>query len=1140
MIGGLDELRSGLEKGFVDKSILSNPLYIPELLINDRSKEKKVLSTILTELESCQEFWFSVAFVTSSGVATMINSFLELAERGVKGKILVSQYLNFSEPEALRKLLRLPNIELKIVTVGNFHSKGYLFTRGNIVDLIIGSSNLTAGALCVNKEWNLKVTATTESHIICAAIEEFASEFDGATPVTNQFIEDYKVLYDHQRAARKQQEVFLENIGDRTFVPNKMQEAALNNLTQLRQSGIRRALLISATGTGKTFLSAFDVQKFNPKRFLFVVHRANIAHAAIRTFRHVFGEKISMGVYSGSAREIEADFLFSTIQTISKENHLAAFEKDHFDYIVIDESHHSGAESYRRLLDHFEPKFLLGMTATPERTDGFDVFQLYDHNIAYEIRLHQAMEEEMLCPFHYYGVTDISVNGKILEEKADFNKLVAFERINKIIERIEQYGCDDGTVRGLVFCSRVDECQALSIEFNSRGYKTLALSGIDDDNERAEAINRLESDSINRLDFLFSVDIFNEGVDIPRVNLIVMLRPTQSAIVFVQQLGRGLRKTENKKYLTVIDFIGNYDHNYMVPIALYGDTSYNKDTLRKLMSQGSGPLPGASTINFDKITKERIYASIDSARLQLRQDLVRDYRMLKYRLGRIPMMTDFLEQEGRDPFHFVSYSKSYFNFVSSVEDKLKGELSTNEIKLLELFSTEINNSKRIEESFILKGLIELGRISIRALNAELKANFEFEVSMETLNSCMINLNFEFVRNKKSIATTNGKEILIDYDLQRSLDNEFFRQFLLDSTLSSIEKYRRAFNKGRFVNGFVLYNKYSRKDVCRILNWPEDISSTVYGYRTKNRLTPCFVTYHKSNQITDSTKYNDHFIDKKTFAWESRSNRKKSSPEILSIIDSKRILLFIKKEDSEGSDFYFTGDVDIASGGIEQGTMDDRTTPVVKFQFVMKQAVDDSLYSYLTQSNISKSDVIQKAGDVVLETHGENQHKDQCPFRILNFDEIEKFINCIPMYDNMVAAGSFSNEQRDAQAEWIQLPMPFKHSKGYFVCKVVGESMNKLIPNGSWCLFREEQEGSRNGKTVLVEHSDIQDPDFGAGYTVKVYHSEKKHARDMELWEHERILLQPKSTDASFKNIVLTGDGPGAFKIIGEFVSVLNT
>ncbi|MCF8342497.1 MAG: DEAD/DEAH box helicase, partial [Chitinophagaceae bacterium] len=319
---------------------------------------------------------------------------------------------------------------------------------------------------------------------------------------------------------------------------------ALENLKTLRGEKKKKALIISATGTGKTYLSAFDAKAFNPKKLLFVVHRLTIAKDSLKTFQKVFGETKTMGLYSGDKRDLDCDFLFSTVQTISKSTHLENFAKDHFDYIIIDETHRSGADSYLRLIEYFNPKFLLGMTATPERTDGNDIFQLFDHNIAYEIRLNKAMEEDMLSTFHYYGVSDLIIDNNESENKSDFNLLVSTERVERVIEQANFYGSDNGITRGLVFCSRKKEAIELSTLFNLNGFKTVALTGDSTEEERAKSIEKLESDNLNeKLDYIFTVDIFNEGIDIPKINQIIMLRPTESAIIFYSAIGQRIEKS---------------------------------------------------------------------------------------------------------------------------------------------------------------------------------------------------------------------------------------------------------------------------------------------------------------------------------------------------------------------------------------------------------------------------------------------------------------------------------------------------------------------------------------------------------------------------------------------------------------------
>jgi SOS-response transcriptional repressor LexA len=717
------------------------------------------------------------------------------------------------------------------------------------------------------------------------------------------------------------------------------------------------------------------------------------------------------------------------------------------------------------------------------------------------------------------------VDNVYIESKSDFRFLVAEERVERIIEKAKFYGSDNGITRGLIFCSRKNEAVELAKLFNAKGYKSVALTSDNSEEERSKAIERLESDiPSEKLDYIFTVDIFNEGIDIPKINQIIMLRPTESAIIFIQQLGRGLRKVEGKGYLTVIDFIGNYENNYLIPIALYGDTMYNKDSLRKLITEGSRMIPGASTVNFDEITKERIFQSIDSANMRLFADLKKDYNLLKFKLGRTPMMMDFIEHGSRDPFLYVDYANSYYNFILLADKEENHELSGQHLKLLELFSKEINNSKRVEESLILKLLIESGELTVEELKDFILKKYEYTISDATIKSCVANLNFEFVRKEENIIFIRNNSFHFQDEFKSSMENLVFRRFLIDSISYSIHTFDCAYKVDYYNNGLVLYNKYSRKDVCRLLNWEKDISSTVYGYRTHQGVTPCFVTYHKSEAIESTINYNDHFINQSTFAWESRSNRKLESNEIKSVINSKRILLFVKKQDGEGTDFYFLGDVSIVPDSIEQGSMPESRLPVVHFKFKLQQPVLNNLYQYITADRIK---MINKP--LVKSTKSKISANQQT----IEFEQ--EMRNPIPLYDFYAAAGPFSEIQSEKNYKLIEGPENTSNGD-FFACKIVGESMNRVIPNGSICLFKHKVVGSRNGKILLIENRDIQDPDFNSAFMIKTYSSEKIVTEDH--WEHTTIVLRPNSFDSSYKNIVITEQNASAMNVVGEFVRIL--
>ena len=862
----IPELHKSLITGCIDCSAKSLEEYQPKLLLN--SPQSKVLSNIITELKKCDEFFFSVAFVTNGGVAVLIETLKELEKKRVQGKIIVSEYQYFTQPLALERLIGLKNLDVRIISQEqHLHSKGYILRNNKTISLIVGSSNLTQDALCKNQEWNLQITTSSHGSLIMDTFEEFNRLYKCATPVTPEWLETYKQIYKKQHEIEKRvvNEFEEDSIASiRPIIPNRMQSSALESLELLRSEGSKKALLISATGTGKTYLSSFDVKIVNPKRFLFVVHRENIARTVMKSFKRIFGESKKMGILTGSEKDFEADYIFSTIQTLSKPEILKKFSPDYFNYIVIDEVHRSGAVSYRTILEYFNPNFLLGMTATPERTDGYDIFKAFDYNIAYEIRLHTALEEDMLSPFHYYGVTDISVDGKLMDDNTDFNNLVSNERIERIIENSKFYGCDQGRIKGLIFCKRVEEAKELSEKLNLKGYHTIALSGENDEKEREACIERLESDDRqDYLDYILTVDIFNEGVDIPSVNQIIMLRPTQSAIVFVQQLGRGLRKAEDKDYLTVIDFIGNYSNNYLVPIALYGDSSYNKDTLRKLISTGSNLIPGASTVNFDQVSKQRIYEAIDTARVNSYKELKEDYLLLKYKLGRIPSMMDFVEHGSRDPMMYVEKDGSLYAFIDKQENI--GALSPLQIRRLSFFSKEVCDGKRLEETLLLKLLIEKEQVSLGEFTRILRD--EYQIESHSIDSAINYLNGEFhqMSDREKYGSTKYVELSDEGNLSKTkeldelLSSPTFHSHLLDSINFAINRFTYSFDSNQYFNGFSLYHKYSRKDVCRILNWSKDEHSTIYGYKIKSNTCPIFVTYSKREDILPSINYQDYFL-----------------------------------------------------------------------------------------------------------------------------------------------------------------------------------------------------------------------------------------------------------------------------------------
>ncbi|MCD7034138.1 DEAD/DEAH box helicase [Metabacillus sp. GX 13764] len=962
----VDNLAASLYKGFIDQKHTRSGNYRPELLVNNTQSNENVLNTVLEELEKSIDFIFSVAFITESGLATLKSHLLDLKRKGVRGRILTSTFLNFNQPKVFKELLKLENVEVRTTDLKGFHSKGYIFKHETHYSLIVGSSNLTAHALKVNYEWNVKLTSHADGEIIHHFKNQFEEVWDNAHLLTPDWIEEYEKTYTPiarpneinqlvEMPAPYETNTLKEALN---IVPNKMQEAALLQIQAVREAGKDKGLIISATGTGKTYLSAFDVRRYAPKRMLFIVHREQILSKAKSDFLKILGGiESEFGIYSGNNKQTQAKYLFATIQTISKEANLNQFDPEEFDYILIDEVHKGGAASYRRVIDYFQPKFLMGMTATPERTDEFNIYQLFDYNIAYEIRLQEALEEDMLCPFHYFGVTDMVYDGELLDEEVSFSKLVDTERVDHILEKLHYYGHSGERVKGLIFCSRKDEAAKLSFELNERGLRTISLTGENSQEERALAVNKLENGD---LDYILTVDIFNEGIDIPCINQVVMLRQTQSSIIFIQQLGRGLRKHASKEFVTIIDFIGNYKNNYLIPVALSGDKSQNKDNIRRHVKDTSY-IKGVSTINFEEIAKKQIFKAITNSKLTSLKVLREAYTELKNRIGRTPELYDFIQHNSIDPVVIVEEYFNYFLFLKKMKEDVP-LISEYESKVLTMLSLEVLNGQRMHEMVLLDLLMQQEKVSVEQF-AEKLLELNCQISPETLTSVRRVFDLSFftqVSRKKygdqPIVMAEGNKFTFSKQVfERLQNNSYFRRMVEDIIRSAKVKAKRyQCNQLLTIN-----QKYSRKDVCKLLNWENDESSTVYGYKTKHGTCPIFITYHKKSEVEESINYGDEFLSQDLLKWFTRSNRTLESKEVKDIIQADEncidLHIFVKKEDGEGSDFYYLGKAHPDKGNIQQSKMiaDGKELPVVHVHMVMEQPIEYKIYNYLVNGEENK-------------------------------------------------------------------------------------------------------------------------------------------------------------------------------------------
>ncbi|NFT17209.1 DUF3427 domain-containing protein [Clostridium botulinum] len=958
-----DEILKASKTGLINSMINSNLALIPKLIVNDYSKGNKVLNELISELNKCEEFFISVAFITSSGIIPLLETLKNLNKKGIKGKILTTDYLNFSEPKALKKLLEFPNIEIKLYSKENFHTKGYIFKYSDHYKLIVGSSNLTQSALTKNKEWNLKVSSLEEGSLTEGVISEFNDLWNEADELTLEWIYTYEDIYKKQIEYTRKSTV--PSLAQYKLKPNKMQVAAIQSLNKLRENGENKGLLISATGTGKTYLSAFELRNYNPNKALFIVHREQIAKQALNSFKNIFGDTRSMGILSGTSKDLDKDFIFCTVQTLSKDAVLYNFSKDEFDYIVIDEVHKAGANSYQKIIDYFTPKFLLGMTATPERSDDFDIFKMFNHNIAYEIRLKQALEEDLLCPFHYFGVSDITIDGTPLNEQSDFIYLVAQERVKHIIDKINFYGYCGERVKGLIFCSNKKEAIELSNIFNARGYRTVALTGENSQSEREEAIERLEQDELyNCLDYIFTVDIFNEGVDIPTVNQVVMLRPTQSSIVFVQQLGRGLRKSKFKECVVIIDFVGNYNNNFLIPIALSGDRTFNKDTLRKYVMEGTRLIPGCSTINFDEVCKKKIFESIDVANFNDIKLIKESYNKLKQKIGKIPTLSDFDTYNSIDPLRIFNSKSlgSYYKFLKKYEKDYKIELNNSQELFIEFLSKKLASGKRPHELFLIESAINNETDLVNKLKSKLKEtyNFDFTCTTETNVINVLTNEFPTGTGKKTYAECifvekQDSDYIISKIFKEHLENKYFKNMVLELIKFGIDRYNKDYSNKYMNTCFQLYQKYTYEDVCRLLEWEKgEVALNIGGYKYDKitKTYPIFINYDKSENITDTINYEDRFLCESQLIAISKSGRTISSEDIVQAYNAEKdgveMSLFVRKnkDDKISKEFYFLGKIktiDIP----HEFTMKNTTKTAVEIKYQLITPVREDIYEYIT-------------------------------------------------------------------------------------------------------------------------------------------------------------------------------------------------
>ncbi|MDS1369469.1 DEAD/DEAH box helicase [Aliarcobacter butzleri] len=873
----------------------------------------------ITELlDNCESFCFNVAFINFSGIQLLFDSFKKLEEKNIKGKILTSTYLNFTQIKALEKIKEFENIELKIydceVSNIGFHSKSYIFEFKDDYKILIGSSNITASAFKSNIEWNVKTVTKKDDIFLKDVLDEFETLWKSSSEVNDEFLTSYSNFLNSQN---KEFKSFSLN----QIKTNFMQEKALEKLENLRKKGENKALIIAATGTGKTYLSAFDVKRFKAKTILFLVHRENILIKAKQSFEEILPRINSFGLYTGNKKEQDKNYLFSTIQTMSST--FSDFSQDFFEYIIIDEAHHVTSPSYKKTLDYFKPKFLLGLTATSNRMDGNSIYEIFDENIALDIRLNEALENNLIVPFHYYGISDIQ---SIDYENVDLTKidllaklLSVNKRVDFIIDKMNFYSNSGNKRKVLGFCVSKEHSNFMSKEFNKKGINSITLTSEDSISKREDSIKRLENEN-DSLEVIFTVDIFNEGIDIPSINMVLFLRPTNSPIVFVQQLGRGLRKYKNKEFLTVLDFIGNHKKAYLIALALVGNKMIDKESIKLSLQNNFADFKNAF-ISMDEISKSRILEQINKENFNQLKYLKEQYFEVKNILGKVPTLVDFLQFEDViNPLKFIDESKSYIEFLAKVEDDKKLKelvLDENFIKAIRFIENELP-IKRVYEFVILKYLLNNDfcdeNIAFKILNKYLN-----RVDKETIMHSFLYLRQDFLDS----AQKNRYLKLINYEnkiarktkeFEELLKNENYKKIFEDSLNFGIYNYEEDFGSTDFGKPFLkLYSKYNMLNIAKLCNFPKIHSSfRGSGFLKYENDFFLFINLEKE-KFSKSANYHNVFLSKDVFTYQSKPSHSSDKGDGERLCENKKfgvkLHIFVRKfvqVDKKTQDFIYLG------------------------------------------------------------------------------------------------------------------------------------------------------------------------------------------------------------------------------------------
>ena len=876
-------------------------------LFTGAGREPNMSSEINKEIASCDRIDMMVSFIRWSGVVLILDELRRFVESGKKLRVITTSYMGATELRAIEELSKLPNTEIKVSFDGDrtrLHAKVYIFHReSGYSTAYVGSSNLTAPAMTSGCEWNVKVTKSDLPEVF-SKIEASYSGYWNSKEFEDYSEEKREALKEAlSRSGKRDRGVGVKRSFYFDIYPYPYQQAILDKLEAERNiRNSYRNLICAATGTGKTLISAFDYRKqceIKKKRLklLFVAHRREILEQSLECYREVLKDSEFGDVFYSGQEPEQVDFLFASVDILNSRK-FTELDSNYYDYIVLDECHHLAAKSYRALFDHFEPEYFLGLTATPERMDGDSILPYFNNKLAAEIRLPEAINRKLLCPFQYFGVAD-SVDLSTLKwtrggyDKSELenvyvlSRAIADKRAKLIIQSIYKYVADIDTVKGLVFCVSVEHAKYMAEKLNEAGIATAYLTGSSTDKERIFAKQKLQDGDLK---FICVVDLYNEGVDIKQINTVLFLRPTESLTVFLQQLGRGLRLSDGKDCLTVLDFIGQANKRYSFENKYACLLQKNNQGMKKEVEAEFPHLPRGCYIKLEKKAKERILSNIRSS-LNGKAGVISKLTTFEADTGTKVSLSKFLDYYSMMPKMIYTHKITVTGTVKNMPDNADPEMwkklfrlsSVDSACCLQYLINHIETIEKLSSTDITQKEWSFLKLAYATFidNCAPKNN---EDVLTTLNT-YFNNNIEYIPEIIDVLCYNFEHI------------DFIEK---DSGLP----YENALN---------VYSTYTRAQALALLDYWKTSSEGVT--RVKDKKTTClFVTLNKGNNYySPSTAYHDYSINEELFHWQSQNataaNTSVGQRYIHHEEQKENILLFVReqKDDNYGSvPFVFLG------------------------------------------------------------------------------------------------------------------------------------------------------------------------------------------------------------------------------------------